>query len=73
MERSASRTLLSMNDFIGMSLAYCFSLNRKMSRTEQLLLSLWEFCRLVLDRLKFYRTKTWDIRTKNKYQPIAIY
>jgi hypothetical protein len=73
MERSASRTLLSMNDFIGMSLAYCFSLNRKMSRTEQLLLSLWEFCRLVLELLKFYRTKTWDIRTKNKYQPIAIY
>jgi hypothetical protein len=33
----ATRTLLSMNDFIGMSLAYRFSPNRKMSRTEQLL------------------------------------
>jgi hypothetical protein len=33
----ASRALLSMNDFIGMSLAYRFSPNRKMSRTEQLL------------------------------------
>jgi hypothetical protein len=38
----ATRTLLSMNDFIGMSLAYHFSPNRKMSRTEQLLLSLYE-------------------------------
>jgi uncharacterized BrkB/YihY/UPF0761 family membrane protein len=33
----ATRKLLSMNDFIGMSLAYRFSPNRKMSRTEQLL------------------------------------
>jgi len=33
----ATRTLLSMNDFIGMSLAYRFSPNRKISRTEQLL------------------------------------
>jgi hypothetical protein len=38
----ATRTLLSMNDFIGMSLAYRFSPNRKMSRTDQLLLSLYE-------------------------------
>jgi hypothetical protein len=34
-----------MNDFIGMSLAYRFSPNRKMSRAEQLFLSLWEFWR----------------------------
>jgi hypothetical protein len=47
------RTLLSMNDFIGMSLAYRFSPNRKMSRAEQLFLSLWEFCKLLLNRLKF--------------------
>lgn len=33
----AIRTLLSMNDFIGISLAYRFSPNRKMSRAEQLL------------------------------------
>jgi len=31
----ATRTLLSMNDFIGMSLTYRFSPNCKMSRTEQ--------------------------------------
>ena len=24
------------------------------------------FCRLGLNRLKFYRTKTWDIMTKNQ-------
>jgi hypothetical protein len=29
------RTLLSMNDFTGMSLAYRFSPNSKMSRAEQ--------------------------------------
>ena len=34
------RTLLSMNDYIGMSSAYRFSPNRKMSRAEQLFLSL---------------------------------
>ena len=33
----ATRTLLSMNDFIGMSLAYRCSPNRNISRTEQLL------------------------------------
>jgi len=33
----ATRTRLLMNDFIGMSLAYLFLPNRKMSRTEQLL------------------------------------
>jgi hypothetical protein len=48
------RTLLSMNDFIiGMILAYRFSPNLKMSRAEQLFLSLWEFCKLLLNRLKF--------------------
>jgi len=30
-----------------------------------------EFCRLGLNRRKFYRTKTWDTRQKTKYQPIA--
>jgi hypothetical protein len=44
----ATRTLLSMNDFIGMSLAYRFSPNRKMSRTEQLLFGFfidWRYSR----------------------------
>jgi len=48
------RTLLSMNDFIiGMILAYRFSPTLKMSRAEQLFLSLWEFCKLLFNRLKF--------------------
>ena len=40
----ATRTLLSMNDFIGMSLAYRFSPKPKRSRAEQLLIGFfyWE-------------------------------
>ena len=30
-----------------------------------------EFCRLGLNRRKFYGTKTWDTCQKTKYQPVA--
>ena len=47
-------------------------------RTENLLDVLTQykilgFCGLILNRLKFYHIKTWDIMSKTKYQLVEIY